>query len=261
MVLTGSKVGIGCLLAIGALSALWYARTRGEPPAHLRPGVPVIVELFSSEGCSTCPPADEYIATLDRDQPIDGVQVIALELHVDYWDDHGWKDPFSSHDVSVRQRQYASVLENHSTFTPEIVFDGNKLMVGGDEDRARVQILASAREAKARVAIELVGRGKVSMTVVDAPALEGDTLEAWLAVTESHLETAVGSGENGGRTLAHAPVLRQLQKLGVVAGPTFSREVAVDIPLSWKPNALRFVAFVQRAVSRKIDGAAACNAR
>ena len=254
---------IAAVVVTGLLGAsTWGFRTRGEPAARLRTGTPVVVELFSSEGCSTCPPADEYIATLDRVQPIDGVQVIALELHVDYWDRLGWTDPFGSHDFSERQAQYARVLPNHAVFTPEIVFDGNVLMVGGDEDVARAQMLEAAKDAKARVAIELTGHGKLSIAITDAPEAGGaDVLEAWLAVTESHLESEVGAGQNMGRVLSHAPIVRQLRKLGVVENGAFRIETQVDIPMSWKPSALRFVAFAQRAGSRKIVGAGACNAR
>lgn len=247
------------LMVIGA--GLWHFRTRGEGAAHLKSGAVVIVELFSAEGCSSCPPADGYIATLDRDQPIEGVTVIALELHVDYWDRLGWTDPFGSHEFSERQSQYARVLDNHSIFTPEIVFDGSKLMVGGDEARAREQMLESAREPKARVAIELTGRGKLAITVTDTPeAALGDAFEVWLAVTESHLESDVRAGENQGRVLAHAPIVRQMRKLGVVTEREFRGDAAVEMAMSWKPKALRFVAFVQGARSRKIVGAGACNA-
>ena len=85
--------------------------------------------------------------------------VIALEMHVDYWDRLGWTDPFGSPAYSERQRLYAGVLPNKTVFTPEIVFDGDKQMVGGDEDIARQQMVASARETKVRVGLELTGRG------------------------------------------------------------------------------------------------------
>ncbi len=254
-------LAMAVLTAIAAGSLGWHFRTRGEAPSSLGSAPYVIVELFSSEGCASCPPADEYVATLDRTQPIEGVTLIVLELHVDYWDRLGWRDPFGAAAFSERQSEYARVFENHSIFTPEIVFGGNKLMIGGDEDRARTQILEAASEPKARVSIERVGRGKVSVTVADTPEEPpGDPLDVWLAVTESHLDSEVGAGENGGRLLKHAPVVRQLRKLGVVYHRAFHDDVEVDTSLSWKPAALRFVAFVQAARSRKIVGAAARNA-
>jgi hypothetical protein len=253
----------GVVIALVAMGgALWHCRTRGEAPASLKAGVPVIVEIFSAEGCSSCPPADAYVAALDRDQPIDGISVIALELHVDYWDRLGWKDPFGSHEFAERQAAYARLLPDKRVYTPEIVIDGNKQMVGGDEDRARDQMLASAREAKARVLVERTGRGEVDVSVDEAPPVTpGDAFDVWLAVTESHLASEPNAGENRGRTLAHAPIARRLTKLGSVEAGAFRKHAEVELPSSWKPGALRYVAFVQEAGTKRIVGAAACNAR
>jgi hypothetical protein len=244
---------VGVVIACGG----WLAR-RGDPPARLPAGrTPVVVELFSSEGCSSCPPADAYLAALDREQPIDGVMVLALEEHVDYWDRLGWKDPFGDAAFGDRQADYARVLDDRRVFTPEIVIDGRRIVPGGDEDAARALMQASAREPKARVDLRRDG-ARVVVDVHDVPpASAADAADVWLAITESGLATDVKAGENGGRRLAHAPVVRRLRSLGPVGRDAFHAEVPLDVDPAWKPRALRVVAFVQSRASRAIVGAAA----
>jgi hypothetical protein len=243
------------LAALAASGVLFSHRGTAPAPAPTGPRVPVVVELFSSEGCSSCPPADEYLSALDRTQPIDGVQVIALEEHVDYWDRLGWQDPFGNPDFSARQSGYARALAEHRVFTPEIVFDGARVMPGGDEDAAREMMLAQARSPKARVDLSRDGDA-LTVDVTDVPiGAANDDAEVWLAITESNLSTRVGAGENSGRTLEHAPVVRRLRSLGKIAGPTFHARASMDADIGWRPLALRAVVFVQRARSRAIVGA------
>ncbi len=249
--------GVALVLLGGIAAGRWALARRGEPPAALRPGAVVVVEAFSSEGCRSCPPADEYVARLDREQPLDGVSLVVLEEHVDSWDRLGWTDPFGRADVTARQHAYAGVLPDHRTFTPEIVFDGHLQMPGGDEDAARAQMLQAAAEPKARLTLTS-DDAHASVDVADVPEhAADDAAEVWLAVTESGLSSEVSAGENAGRRLDHAPVLRRLASLGTIAGTMFHGEAAVDAALSWRPRALRVVAFVQLARSRRIVGAAA----
>jgi hypothetical protein len=195
--------------------------------------------------------------SLERTQPIDGVTVIALEEHVDYWDYLGWRDPFGSSAFSARQADYARVLADHHVFTPEIVLDGRFVMAGGDEEGARASMQAAAREPKARIALRRDG-ARVSVDVTDIPAsARGDVAEVWLAITESGLATNVAAGENAGRRLAHAAVVRRLRSLGSASGGAFHGEAALVLEPSWKESAVRVVAFVQLGSSRKIVGAAA----
>jgi hypothetical protein len=244
-------------LALVGLSGASLLRLRGEPPASSRPPVPVILELFSSEGCSSCPPADAYLAALDRDQPIDGVTVLALEVHVDYWDRLGWRDPFGSPAFGDRQGAYARVLTGGRVFTPELVVDGRLVMPGADEDAGRTMLRAAAREPRARVTLQREG-ARIAVDATDIPpAGSEDPAEVLLAVTESGLASDVRTGENAGRRLAHAPVVRSLRSLGRTSGPAVHGDTALELDPRGKAGALRFVAIVQRARSRTIVGAGA----
>src|ERR1700674_652964 len=124
------------VLAAFVLSA--FALTSHHSPKALQnaqAGVraPVVVELFTSEGCSSCPPADALLARLAEQQPVGNAEVIALEEHVDYWDHEGWIDPFSSGQWTQRQQLYASGFADHGVYTPELVVDGRSGFVGSRE--------------------------------------------------------------------------------------------------------------------------------
>jgi hypothetical protein len=258
-----TKVVLGCLAAVVAGGG-WLLESRADSAAASAPGavgarVPVILELFSSEGCSSCPPADAFVAALDRAQSVDGVTVIALEEHVDYWDRLGWRDPFGSPAFSDRQNDYARVLADHHVFTPEIVLDGHLVVPGGDEDAARALMQRTARDPKAHIALKRDG-ARASIDVSEVPKTTGasadDSAEVWLAITESGLATDVRAGENSGRRLAHAPVVRRLRSLGRAAAGAFHADAPLEIDPAWNPRALHVVVFVQLAKSRKIIGAA-----
>ena len=216
----------------------------------------MVVELFSSEGCSSCPPADAWLGALDRGQTVDGVAVIALEEHVDYWDRLGWRDPFAQPQFGERQAAYSRVLPDRRVFTPEIVVDGRAVVDSGDPDQAARALSAAALEVRARVSLYRQD-GRVTIDVSGIPGGDDDVAEVWLAVTESGLTSDVAQGENAGRRLVHAPVVRMLRRLGAAQDSAFHVETAVALDPSWAPRALRFVAFVQRARSRRILGAGA----
>lgn len=208
------------------------------------------MELFSSEGCSSCPPADAYLAELARAQPVEGATILALEQHVDYWDDLGWPDPFAHPRFTARQRQYASALTDGRMFTPEIVVDGHSVV---DSSQAVSAIRKASREPRARTVLTK-RNGNIDVDVSAVPPGD-EPAEVWLAVTESGLSSRVPRGENAGRVLSHAPIVRDLRKLGTVSNGAFHAEVPTPASASWKPAAVHFVAFVQRAKSRRIVGA------
>ena len=152
---------------------------------------PVLLELFTSEGCSSCPPADRLLEKFDSTQPISGADLIVLSEHVDYWNQLGWKDPFSSARFSQRQRDYAESLGG-DVYTPELVVDGAKGFVGNDEGEARRVIHDSLHAAKAPIRIEVNG-GKILLRL--DRAVEG-TL--WLALAHDSMKSQVTRGKTRG---------------------------------------------------------------
>ena len=250
------------LLAAGALAgAALTARTTIFPlqAAQAAPGsatsrTPVIVELFTSEGCSSCPPADALLSNLTKTQPIAGAEVIALGEHVDYWDHGGWADRFSSHQFSARQSDYANAFRKDTVYTPQMIVDGQTQFVGSDDDEARTAIAQAARIPKARVSVTQTG-GTLAIRVDHLPAsTKNDPAEVLLAITEDGLSSSVGGGENAGRRLTHSAVVRQLTPLGTASGSAFTATPSVKA-FAGRHGKLNAVVFVQQRASRRIVGA------
>jgi len=223
------------------------------------PAQPVVVELFTSEGCSSCPPADAALDRLARDQPVAGAEVIALELHVDYWNYLGWADPFSQAAFSARQRDYGRAFGKRGVYTPQMVVDGQRELVGSRGRDAEDAIGEAARAQKAKVVVTRSG-DKVSVAVEGLPVGgSGDAVDVMLAVTESGLSTRVPAGENAGTTVVHGPVVREMRRVGSVAGGTkglvMVKDVEVNVDPSWRRENLRVVVFVQRQRGMEILGA------
>jgi hypothetical protein len=222
----------------------------------------VIVELFTSEGCSSCPPADELIRKLSEQQLIPGVEVVALEEHVDYWNPYGWSDPFSSPEFTARQFAYSQTLPKSGVYTPQMIVDGCAEIAG-----SRIQQLTGAIQ-RARLApkadVKLIpsgekGAGKASFAVkVDhlPDQLKGDELELWVAVTERGLQSEVKGGENSGETLRHAAIVRSLRKVGgTKTGPEYANQVTLKLEKNWKRENLAIVAFIVDKHYHRIIGA------
>jgi hypothetical protein len=260
------------LTLISASLAATTALTRPRPPQasasmpHTSP-TPVVVELFTSEGCSSCPPADALLARMDGAQ-LKGkgnVQLIALEEHVDYWNDGGWVDPFSSPDWTSRQWVYAGALGNRNAYTPQMVVDGTTEFVGNHPDKARDAILKAANKTKIPVTMipgTLNGRDKENISAkvgkLDG-STKGDAVEVWLAITETGLHSSVTRGENAGEDLHHAAVVRSMRKIGEAKGDgetSFMGDASVPLKKEWKRENLKAVLFVQEKKSRRILGAA-----
>jgi hypothetical protein len=225
---------------------------------------PVIVELFTSEGCSSCPPADLLLQKLVAQQPVPGAEVIALEEHVDYWNHLGWADPYSSPDWTQRQQDYAAFFKG-DPYTPQAVVDGHSQFVGNSARDASQLIETASTAEKAEVAIALAETGpkssKIHISVGRLPHQpSGDVAEIWLAVTEDGLQSSVSRGENAGRTLPHIATLRSLRKIGVAdangSSVSFTADQVVKLDAHWNPAKLRVAVFVQKKKSREIIGAA-----
>ena len=227
----------------------------------------MVLELFTSEGCSSCPPADALALKLETTQPFDGTNIIAIEEHVDYWNHEGWMDRYSSHEWTERQLNYVELFKEKSAFTPEIVIDGQKQLVGSRESEIRQLIVAEASRPKTDVSIIAEGTAPdgAPQFKVQVGKLQGhddrDHAEVWLAITEKDLKTSVSGGENAGKNLVHAPVLRSLHKIGVANPKTeapFDFEISTRVKLqpNWERQNLQVVAFVQEKKSLRILGAA-----
>jgi hypothetical protein len=224
------------------------------------PGVPrraVVVELFTSEGCSSCPPADELLGHLRQDLSAKNIQVIPLGFHVDYWNSLGWKDRFSSAEFTQRQEQYTRALKVDGPYTPEMVVDGELEFVGNDASQAQRTIRQQAGQLEtAQVKIAPAGADQLIIQVKGPAAPSGGNALVMLAITEDNLSTQVGSGENGGRTLHHAAVVRELREIGMLHNGAIETTVPLKLEKEWKRNDLRAVVFVQQGPSGKIEGAA-----
>jgi len=227
--------------------------------------IPVIVELFTSEGCSSCPPADALLARLDGGHLAWNVQLIALEEHVDYWNDLGWTDPFSSRDWTERQYVYAGALKNRNPYTPQMVVDGTVELTGSQPQKARQAILEAAGKPKVAVILERRNANKAGAAdfSVKVGKMEGtakrDAAEVWLAITETGLHSAVTRGENAGEDLHHAAIVRSMRKIGEAKADgeaSFAGDASVSLQKEWKRENLRAVVFVQEKKSRRILGAA-----
>src|SRR5919204_3245433 len=181
----------------------------------------VLVELFTSEGCSSCPPADAVLARLQREQPVPGTQILVLSEHVDYWDDLGWKDPFSDRLFSDRQSAYGGRV-----YTPQAVVDGKVDVLGSDREALVKAIAAAARVPHASLHLTRTAQGvRIAVNGLSAPS-DADVM---VAVVEDGLTSKVERGENAGRTLAHAAVVRALERVGKV--PAGSAQWAAEVPV------------------------------
>jgi len=237
------------------LSAAFFLRHPAATTPDATTAKAVVVELFTSEGCSSCPPADELLGRLREELSAKNIQVIPLGFHVDYWNSLGWKDRFSSADFSRRQEQYARSLGVDGPYTPQMVVDGAKEFVGNNAGQAQRTIGEAASQPEiAGVKISTVGAGQLTIQV-KAPGSSGGAY-VMLAITEDNLSTKVGSGENGGRTLHHAAVVRELRQLGRLHNGNFEASVPLNVDKEWKRENLRAAVFVQEEPSGKIQGAA-----
>jgi hypothetical protein len=205
---------------------------------------PLVVELFTSQGCSSCPPADAMLNKLAQDGKLAGRPLAPLAFHVDYWDDLGWADPYASAAWSERQRQYARALGDDRVYTPELVVGGRVGMVGTDNARAHKTIAAAPAQQKLAAKASW---SKASLTVeVTAPA-DADVL---VAIYQDGTRTNVPRGENAGETLTSDRVVRRLERVAA-AGKTGK----LTLPLDERWGSVGAVAFAQRT-DRAIVGSA-----
>ncbi len=215
---------------------------------------PVLVELFTAEGCSSCPPADSLLTQISG-KTADGAELIALGEHVDYWNNLGWKDRFSSATYTERQKKYVDWLHTQTAYTPQMVIDGRVEVLGNDAHAVAKSIAAEAARPKAgKVTLTWESENKLHITA-QSPAQSKATVV--LAITEDDLTTSVGGGENKGRTLQHTAVVRQLKPLGKVSEGNFDSTIDIPPQSDWNVQKLKAVVFVQEARSGEVVGVSA----
>jgi len=207
------------------------------------PRGPAVVELYTSQGCSSCPPADALLGELSQ-MP----NVLALAFHVDYWDSIGWRDHFALPTARERQRRYVETLGLSSPFTPQVVVDGRSSFVGSDKPR----ILAAMAEPRNTIPIIVdVARGELTVTVPERP--DQERFDVNLIAYLPQAATNVGRGENSGRTLREFNIVRQFRSLGVWNGQESVFRAPVD---SFPGDATRVAVLLQRAQQGPIVGSA-----
>jgi hypothetical protein len=237
--------------------ALDERATAGRPAPPPAP-VAVLVELFTSEGCSSCPAADKVLAQLLREQPVEGVEIIPLSLHVDYWNRLGWRDPYSARAYSARQEQYAKVFGPDKLYTPQVVVDGRDEMIGSNDAAVRNAVAAAAKRSHLPLKVTARGVDRAVTVAIDlppAPPGEGP-VDVYIALTEDDLSSAVKRGENVGRTLSHVAVVRKLQTLGTLDKEAFVADGRLPLEPGWKAAKMRAVVWLQSRSSHHVYGAA-----
>jgi hypothetical protein len=263
-------LSLACAIAIAgvALGPCRYGVVQvanaGDTGPASRPGssdVPIVVELFTSEGCSSCPPADDVLARLEQSQPVKGARVVPLAFHVDYWDDLGWPDPFASPSFTARQRTYAR--RGGGMYTPQAVVDGSTDLVGSRANALVEAIRTAALRPHASVGIEAQRKGgAVDLTVHVGPlpkaanAAGENRATVLVALTQSETKVDVPRGENAGKTLRHTAIVREIETAGTVDSVGGDLRTALHVPNGVSDSALRVVALVQRKNGNEIVGSA-----
>jgi hypothetical protein len=252
------RVCFAGVICMGSTEALTGNRSTATGSA-----APILVELFTSEGCSTCPPADVTLDKMDTLQPVPGAQLIVLSEHVDYWNHDGWTDPYSSASITGRQNSYVHALGLKTAYTPQIFIDGTAELRLGDPAQA-TQIFQKA------VSVSKVPISITSATIEgNKPAIVQGTIEAesgpaeqhnadvFVAVALDHAESQVSSGENRGKHLVHVAVVMEMVKVGKLEkGKNFHQDfrVKLNLPHAASTN-IRIVAFIQETGPGRVLGA------
>jgi hypothetical protein len=250
-----AMVGLGASLADAAAGIAVRSAAQTSPPS----GGPVVIELFTSEGCSSCPTADMLLSELARAGIVDGVPIVALSEHVDYWNRLGWKDPFSSSAMTTRQAQYARSL-NAEVYTPQMVVDGESQLLGNDPRAVLEAIRRAAASKKAALTAEITQGPKalgVRATIEPGAFERVPDGDLFVALTEDGLASNVQAGENKGRRLAHAAVTRHLRKAGRVKASSAPVSISASIPVdpAWSLEHARVVILLQARGESRLIGA------
>ena len=236
------------IIGVGIALSVFLAAFTIPPTPSTKPGVPTtgakgfaLLELFTSEGCSSCPRADDLLAKVQaeaKDQPI-----YVLAYHVDYWDRLGWRDKFSDPSFSARQRTYAGHLQSGSIYTPQIVINGNKECLDCDASTLHENIshaLTIAPEATLALHVTQTNR---SLSIKYQATGKTNANQLLIALVQKHAVNKIHRGENEGRTLTHAQVVRQLVTVNLKAGPQGTQ--VIEAPSDFTAQGWEIVGFLQ----------------
>ncbi len=212
---------------------------------------PVVVELFTSQGCSSCPPADQLLSNLAKSDK-SGPEIIVVSEHVDYWNHLGWKDPFSAKFFTERQNAYARVFNQNCLYTPEMVVDGKEGFGGTDSRAAAGAIASRANEPKLKIPLSAVidASGKSLIITFTKDLSVGRDEQLVVFLTQNNLTVPVRSGENSGRILSHTGVARAVKTLDKPV-----EQLSLPIPQSAGILSIKVVALRQNTKSMAITGA------
>jgi hypothetical protein len=247
-------------LALIILTPAWALSASSDTAQSQNPRSPILVELFTSEGCSSCPPADTFLEKLDSVQPVPGAELIVLSEHVDYWNHDGWKDPFSSAFYSDRQNDYKSRFGLKSVYTPEMVVDGAAEFLGSDAHSAERALTKAMKSPKLPITLSgLSIDGTTLHAHIESDALPASSHEkeadVYLAIALHHAESDVLRGENAGHHLAYTDVVQNLKDVGILhGGRAFSQDVSLKLEPGADKHNLRVIAFVQEKHQGRVLG-------
>jgi hypothetical protein len=246
------------LLLLVCAPSLGHTQSAEAPKS----ATPILIELFTSEGCSSCPPADAWIKQLDATQPIPGAQVIVLSEHVDYWNHDGWTDPYSSAFFTDRQNEYVRALGGSSSYTPEIIVNGRTELQLSNQAQVNQTFLNAVKAQQIPVAIgtlSIEGNSPALLRAhidVDGTASK-KSADVYAVVALDHAESQVLHGENGGHRLTHASVALDIVRVGKLEkGKPFSHDFQAKLKPGMDPKNLRLIVFVQESGPGAVLGAA-----
>lgn len=245
----GRFVFVSLLLSLAGCEAAAAAATAGPATVSTERAVqgdatPVLVELFTSQGCSSCPPADALLRELADDPDL---PVIALSFHVDYWNYIGWEDPFSSAAWSARQRSYASARGSDRVYTPQLLIDGVDHSVGRNASRSRAVIGRVAKEDKIQLEVEAKQDGNDIVVTTESWGEPDPDATILVALVQDEASTPVRSGENARRTLKNAFIVRTLR-------PCKASESTCTVRFESESAEHHVVAWVQRQSTMEVLG-------
>jgi hypothetical protein len=209
---------------------------------------PLVLELYTSQGCSSCPPADAYLGELKRERP----DFLVLDFHIDYWDSLGWKDPFSLPQSTARQQSYDSLL-NSEVYTPQLVVGGSRQAVGSDRDAVTAAVAAAYQDRAATAPVPLSLTAVGPDLVIDVGAGAGSSASLWLVGYDDRHTTNIGRGENGGLTETEVNIVRSIRPIGTWTGGSLH----LSVP---KPLGERAAVLLQGANGRILSAAALASA-